>query len=337
VKAIAFRMGSAIDDADGLVEVERPAPTPGPRDLLVAVRAVSVNPVDTKVRRGLVPVPAGQDILGWDASGVVEAVGSDVSLFRRGDEVFYAGFIGRQGANAELHVVDERLVGRKPRTLGFAEAAALPLTALTAYQLLFHRLGAVPGKQPGPGQLLILGAAGGVGSILMQLASRLTALPVIATASREESRRWCLELGAHHVIDHGQPLPGQLRALGFPTVSLIAALSHTALHYAELIEAVAPQGRIGIIDDHDTLDAAPLKAKSASLHWEMIFTRPLFDTPDMIVQHRILDEIALLVDSGAIRATASENLGRLSATTLRRAHARLEQGHTVGKLVLDGF
>lgn len=332
--AIAFRRGSTLDDPDCLTDIETERPEPGPHDLLVAVHAVSVNPVDTKIRAGRVAVPEGVRSLGWDAAGIVEAVGEAVTLFRPGQAVYYAGSFDRSGSNAQLHLVDERIVGRKPETLGFAEAAALPLTSLTAWQLLFDRLGVAPGKPADAGSLLVLGGAGGVGSMLIQLARRLTGLTVIATASREESRDWCLALGAHHVIDHRQPLPAQIGALPAPPVPHIAALSHTAEHLRELAELIAPQGRLAIIDDHDTLDAAPFKAKSVSLHWEMVFTRPLYRTPDMIVQHRILDEVAALVDAGVLRSTASRVLRPLDAARLIEAHRLVEGGGSAGKVVV---
>ncbi|AYQ44466.1 MULTISPECIES: zinc-binding alcohol dehydrogenase family protein [Burkholderia cepacia complex] len=334
VAAIAFRRQSTLADSDCLVDVEIACPAPGPHDLRVAVRAVSVNPVDTKIRAGQVATPDSVRCLGWDAAGIVEAVGEAVTLFRPGDAVYYAGSFDRTGSNAHSHLVDERIVGRAPASLSFAEAAALPLTALTAWQLLFDRLGVPPGKPAGAGSLLVLGGAGGVGSMLIQLARRLTGLTVVATASRAQSRDWCLALGAHHVIDHRQPLPAQVSALPVPPITHIAALSNTAEHWAELAELIAPQGRLAIIDDHDTLDAVPFKAKSVSLHWEMVFTRPLFGTPDLIAQHRILDEVAALVDAGVLRSTVNRVLVPLDAARLRDAHRLVEGGGMTGKVVV---
>nr|WP_324617572.1 zinc-binding alcohol dehydrogenase family protein [Herbaspirillum camelliae] len=332
--AIAFRRGSTLDAPDCLTDVDTERPEPGPHDLRVAVHAVSVNPVDTKIRAGRVAVPDGVRSLGWNAAGIVEAVGEAVTLFQPGQKVYYAGSFDRSGSNAQFHLVDERLVGHMPQTLGFAEAAALPLTSLTAWQLLFDRLGVAPGKPADAGSLLVLGGAGGVGSMLIQLARRLTGLTVIATASREESRDWCLALGAHHVIDHRQPLLAQVGALPAPPVTHIAALSHTAEHLHELVELIAPQGRLAIITDHDTLDAAPFKAKSVSLHWEMVFTRPLYRTPDMVAQHRILDEVAALVDAGVLRSTASHVLHPLDSPRLIEAHRLVEGGGVAGKVVV---
>ncbi|WP_028534061.1 zinc-binding alcohol dehydrogenase family protein [Paludibacterium yongneupense] len=332
--AIAFRRGSTLADRDCLTDIDTERPEPGPHDLLVAVRAVSVNPVDTKIRAGLLAAPDAVRSLGWDAAGIVEAVGEAVTLFQPGQKVYYAGSFDRSGSNAQFHLVDERIAGHMPRTLGFAEAAALPLTSLTAWQLLFDRLGVPPGKSADAGCLLVLGAAGGVGSMLIQLARRLTGLTVIATASREGSRDWCLALGAHHVIDHRRPLPAQVGALQLAPVTHIAALSHTAEHLHELAGLIAPQGRLAVIDDHDTLDAAPFKAKSVSLHWEMVFTRPLYRTPDMIAQHRILDEVAALVDAGVLRSTVGRVLQPLDAARLIEAHRLVEAGGGVGKVVV---
>ncbi|MFP9231085.1 zinc-binding alcohol dehydrogenase family protein [Pectobacterium cacticida] len=332
--AIAFRRGSSLDDRDCLTDVDTVCPAPGPHDLRVAVHAVSVNPVDTKIRAGLVAAPDAVLSLGWDAAGIVEAVGEAVTLFQPGQSVYYAGSFDRSGSNAQFHLVDERLVGRMPHTLSFAEAAALPLTSLTSWQLLFDRLGVVRGKPTDTGTLLVLGGAGGVGSMLIQLARRLTSLTIIATASRAQSRDWCLALGAHHAIDHQQPLTAQIGALPVPPVTHIAALSHTADHLHELAELIAPQGHLAIITDHDTLDAVPFKGKSVSLHWEMVFTRPLYRTPDMIAQHRILNEVAALVDVGVLRSTARHVLYPLDAIRLNAAHRMVEEGGIVGKVVV---
>lgn len=334
MSAVAYRKHSTLADPDCLVDVDVERPAPGPNDLRVAVRAISVNPVDTKIRAGLVTAPDTVQCLGWDAAGIVEAVGEAVTLFRPGDQVYYAGSFDRTGSNAQFHLVDERIVGHMPESLSFAEAAALPLTSLTAWQLLFDRLSVQPGKPANAGSLLVLGGAGGVGSMLIQLARCLTGLTVIATASRQQSRDWCLTLGAHHVIDHRQPLPEQVSALSVPPVTHIAALSNTADHWGELAELIAPQGRLAIITDHDTLDAVPFKAKSVSLHWEMVFTRPLFGTPDMVAQHRTLDEVAALVDACVLRSTANRVLYPLGAARLREAHRLVENGGMVGKVVV---
>ncbi len=335
MKAIAYRQhGLPADNTESLVDLDLPVPTPGPRDLLVAVRAVSVNPVDTKIRRNAETTEPR--VLGWDASGVVQAVGDAVTMFKPGDEVFYAGSITRPGTNSEFHLVDERIVGRKPTSIGWAEAAALPLTAITAWELIFDRLGVAEGG--GEGQsLLIVGAGGGVGSIAVQLARQLTKLTVIGTASRPETRDWVRELGAHHVIDHGTPLSQALKADGLGDVDMVLSLTHTDAHFAEIIEALKPQGRVALIDDPAQLDALPLKRKSLSLHWELMFTRPMFETPDMDRQHALLDRVADLVDAGTLRTTLREHFGIINAANLRRAHALIESGQSRGKVVLEGF
>lgn len=337
MKAVGYRKSLPITDESSLLDVELPRPAPGPRDLLVAVKAVSVNPVDTKVRRRAAPPEGEVKVLGWDAAGVVEAVRSDVSLFRPGDEVFYAGSIARPGTNAEYHLVDERIVGRKPRSLTFAQAAALPLTSITAWELLFDRLGVAAGKSADNRSLLVIGGAGGVGSVLIQLARRLTGLTVIATASRPETREWCLGLGAHQVIDHATPLDRELKAIGLGQVELVAGLTQTDKHFPAIVEAIAPQGKFALIDDPASLDISAFKRKSVSIHWEFMFTRPVFETPDMIAQHRLLNDVADLVDDGVIKTTLGEEIGKIDAANLRRAHATIESGKAKGKLVLSGF
>jgi len=337
MKAVGYKKPLPVDNAESLLDVEIPMPEPDRHDLLVKVEAVAVNPVDVKVRASAAPDGAEYKILGWDAAGVVVAAGPGCELLRVGDEVYYAGSLARPGTNAEFHVVDERIVGMKPKTLDFARAAALPLTTITAWELLFDRFGVRPGKPANAGNLLILGGAGGVGSILIQLARRLTGLTVIATASRAETRQWCLDLGAHNVIDHSRPLAAQLREIGIPEVELIASLNGTETSYPAVVEVLAPQGKFGLIDDPKVLDARPLKRKSASLHWEFMFVRPIFETADMIGQHKLLNEVSALVDAGLIRTTLAENLGTINANNLRKAHAMVESGRTRGKLVLGGF
>jgi zinc-binding alcohol dehydrogenase family protein len=336
MKAVAAFQPLPIDHPEALTDVEIPAPTPGPRDLLVRVRAVSVNPVDTKMRRSTAADASQPRVLGWDAVGTVQAVGSDVQHFRVGDRVWYAGSIARAGSNAELQAVDERIVGRAPHSLGNAQAAALPLTAITAWELLFDRL-QVP-RGGGSGQtLLVMGGAGGVGSVLIQLARELTQLRVIASASRPQSREWCLQLGAHAVVDHSQPLSEQLRALDAPAVDHVASLTQTHQHFDALVEALRPQGRLALIDDPEPIDVRKLKRKSLSLHWELMFTRPLYGTPDMDRQRALLEEVAALVDAGRLRTTAKQALGPMDAATLRRAHALIESGRAIGKVVLEGY
>ncbi len=337
MKAVGYYRSLPIAEPKSLLDLELETPAPKGRDLLVKIEAVSVNPVDTKVRMRAEPEAGKAKVLGYDAAGSVAAAGPDASLFKPGDKVWYAGSILRQGTNAEFHLVDERIVGAMPKRLSFAEAAALPLTAITAWEMLFDRFAIRIGKPAGAGALLIIGGAGGVGSIAIQLARRLTGLTVIATASRPETEAWCLELGAHHVVDHGRPLLPQLKALGFPAVEHVFSVTATERHLPEIAEIVAPQGKFGLIDDPKTLDAVPFKRKSASIHWEAMFVRSSFATPDMIAQHNLLNEVAGLVDDGLIRTTLGESMGKIEAANLRKAHALIESGRAKGKVVLAGF
>ncbi|CAH2602259.1 Zinc-type alcohol dehydrogenase-like protein [Rhodovastum atsumiense] len=337
MKAIGYFRPLPVADTEALVELDLPCPQPGPHDLLVKVEAVSVNPVDVKLRAAAAPPDGTPRVLGFDAAGTVVEVGAAVTRFRPGDAVFHAGVINRPGTNAEFHAVDERIVGPKPASLSFAEAAALPLTALTAWELLFDRLGVPYGRKTGGDALLIVNGAGGVGSILTQLARRLTGLTVIATASRLETIAWAREMGAHHVIDHRQPLDQGLKAIGIPQVRYVAGLTATDRHAAAIVEALAPQGALALIDDPASFDVVPFKRKSLSVHWELMFTRPLFGTPDLAEQGRILTEVAALVDAGVLRTTKQAEYGTISAGNLRCAHAALESGRGIGKIVLAGF
>lgn len=335
MKAIVYtQAGLPIADPQSLHELDLPVPVPGPHDLLVKIQAIAVNPVDSKLRQAV--TPSGPRILGWDAVGIVEAVGAQVSLFKVGDAVWYAGDITRQGSYAEYALVDERIAGHRPNAVSAAQAAALPLTAITAWELLFDRLRVR--EQGGQEQsLLIVGAAGGVGSILLQLARQLTALTVIGTASRPQSQAWVRELGAHHVIDHREPLQPQLAALGLASVDHVISLTHTEDYYPQLVELLKPQGKLALIDDPASLDAMPLKRKSISLHWEFMFTRSMYRTEDMQQQHHLLERVAKLIDQGVLRSTLGEHFGVISAENLRRAHALVESNKALGKLVLEGF
>ncbi len=338
MRAIGTKTPLPADNPEALVDIELPKPEATGRDILVEVRAISVNPVDTKVRRGMLGPGTGDwRVLGWDVAGTVVAAGPQVQNFKVGDAVFYSGALGRPGANAEFHLVDERIVGRKPTSLDWAEAAALPLTAVTAWEMLFDRFDV---RKPVPGAanaVLIVGGAGGVGSIAVQLLRRLTDVTVIATASRPETRQWALELGAHHVVDHSKPLAKEVAALGVGAPGYVFSTTNTGDHLAEIVELIAPQGRFGLIDDPAALDIKPFKLKSVSIHWELMFTRPMFQTADMGAQGSILNEVAKLVDAGAIRTTLSERFGAINAANLRRAHALIESGRAKGKIVLDGF
>jgi NADPH2:quinone reductase len=337
MKAVGYQKSLPIEASEALIDFETAKPEPKGRDIRVAVKAISANPVDYKVRKRASP-PAGEfKILGFDAAGIVDAIGSDVTLFRPGDEVFYAGSILRQGTNSEFHLVDERIVGRKPKSLPFAEAAALPLTSITAWELLFDRLGAVAGKSVDPRTLLIVGGAGGVGSILIQLARRLTGLSVVATASRAPSQQWCLDLGAHAVVDHTRPMKEQIEKLKVPPVALVASLTNTDQHYKALAELMAPQGKFGLIDDPPEFNVGVFKGKAISIHWESMFTRSSFQTADMIAQHHLLNDVADLIDKAVLRTTLGERFGTINAANLKRAHALLESGQSRGKIVLEGW
>jgi zinc-binding alcohol dehydrogenase family protein len=337
MKAVGYRQSHPIDHPEALLDIELPDPTPSGHDILVEVRAVSVNPVDTKIRRNAGPLDGEFRVLGWDAAGVVRAVGEQVTLFKPGDRVMYAGALLRPGTNSELHLVDERIAGHAPASLGFEEAAALPLTSLTAWELLFDRL-QVPMDQGTPaGTLMVVGAAGGVGSMLVQLARQLTGLTIVGTASRPQTQQWVRELGAHHVIDHAAPLVPQLAAAGVGQVQYVASLTHSDQHLPQVAEALAPQGKLGIIDDPEQFNILLLKRKSISLHWEFMYTRSMFQTDDMIEQHRILERVAQLVDDGVLKSTVAERFGAINASNLRRAHQLLESGKSRGKSVLSGF
>ena len=336
--AIGYAASLPTTEERSLFAFETPVPRPGDRDLLVRVKAISVNPVDVKVRMRKQGTQAEPVILGWDAAGVVEAVGRDCRLFKPGDHVYYAGNVNRPGSNALFHTVDERIVGHKPKSLDFAQAAALPLTTITAWELLFDRIGVKRGEEADRRSLLIVGGAGGVGSIAIQLARRLTGLTVIATASHPETQTWVRNLGAHHVIDHSQPFASQLKAAGLPTADIVLALTGTARNASQIAEVISPQGRLGLIEGVDSLkafDTGPLWSKCVSIHPELMFTRSTFGTPDMIEQHRLLSEVAQLVDRGVLRTTMTGTFGRMSASELRRAHAQLESGTTIGKVVLE--
>ncbi|MEG3168652.1 zinc-binding alcohol dehydrogenase family protein [Sphingomonas sp. LB3N6] len=337
MRAIGYTQSLPIDDPQSLVDLDIAKPEATGRDLLVQVKAVSVNPVDTKIRQNRADPDGKPQVLGWDAAGVVVVVGPDVTKFAVGDAVFYAGAIDRPGTNAEYHLVDERIVGHKPQSLDWAQAAALPLTSITAWETLFDRLDV---RKPVPGAanaILIIGGAGGVGSITIQLARQLTDLTVIATASRDETRGWVEDFGAHHVIDHRKPLAEQVDALGLGAPAYVFSTTHTDEHITEIATLLAPQGRLALIDDPKTLDIAPLKQKSISVHWELMYTRSLFQTADMGEQGRLLDEVAALVDAGTIRTTLAENFGKIDAVNLRRAHERIETHTAKGKIVLEGF
>lgn len=335
MKAIVYKDALPIDHADALLDVELPDPEPGPMDVLVKVEAVSVNPVDTKIRMNV--QPEGARVLGWDAVGTIVSVGNAVETFKPGQRVWYAGALNRPGTNSALHCVDARIISLAPESLSSTEAAALPLTAITAWEVLFERLKIPQGDAPSDTILLISGAAGGVGSIMVQLAAKLTTATIVATTGRQDSREWVKSLGADHVIDYREPLAPQLAELGISAVTHIASLTHTASYFAEFVEVMAPFGHLALIDDPETLDVTPMKVRSLSLHWEMMFTHSLFQTPTMASQGELLARVAKLVDDGAIQTTVHNDFGTINAKNLRRAHALIEQGKARGKIVLSGF
>lgn len=338
MKAVALKAYLPISNPESLLDVTLEKPVPQGRDLLVAVEAISVNPVDTKVRKPKDKVEENYKVLGWDAVGRVVATGSEVSLFNVGDAVYYAGSIARPGSNSEFQLVDERIVGRKPASLNNAQAAAIPLTAITAWEGLFDRLQISQGKNAAPKNLLIIGGAGGVGSIAIQLAKTLTSVNVIATASRNESAEWCKSLGADLIIDHHQPFAEQLKAKGIQHVDYIFCLNNTDQHWANMAEVIKPQGHIcSIVELSGSVDLNLIKNKSVSFTWELMYTRSLFETEDMIEQHHLLNKVAELIDAGQILTTLTELLTPINAENLRKAHAKIETGKTIGKIVLENW
>ncbi|MNU37553.1 Zinc-type alcohol dehydrogenase-like protein [compost metagenome] len=336
MKAVAYQKAGPITSPEALVDVELETPVAEGHDLLVRVQAVSVNPVDTKIRNNVNADNNQWKTLGWDAVGVVEAIGDKVSQFKIGDEVWYAGALNRQGSNSELQLVDERIVGHKPKTLEPREAAALPLTAITAWEMLFDRL-QVPKLAPENTSILVIGGAGGVGSITIQLLKQLTNLTIITTASRAETKEWVKQLGADYVLDHRQPLTTQIKQLGLNAPLYVFSTTQTDQHLSDIVELIAPQGHFGLIDDPAQLDIKPFKSKSVSVHWEFMFTRSMYQTQDMVKQSGLLHEVAELVDAGKIKTTVSQILSPINAQNLKLAHQQIESGTTKGKIVLHGF
>ena len=347
IKAIGYQNNLPIDNEQSLQDITLDKPVASGRDILVEVKAISVNPVDYKIREGRPAAEGEYAVIGWDAAGTVTAVGEDVSLFSVGDNVYYAGDLTRSGSNAEYQLVDERIVGHMPASLSFAEAAALPLTTITAWEMLFDRL-QVPVSDSVANDsdssananyvsVLVIGAAGGVGSILTQLLKTRTSATIIGTASRDESVQWLKDLGADHVINHRNPLSDELQKTGIAEVDYVVSLNNTEDHYEEIIKCLKPQGKLGLIDDPKSLDANPLKTKSLSLHWEFMFARSMFNTPDMIEQHHLLNAVAKLIDAGEIKTTVAHNLGAITAEHLRSAHQMLEKQQAHGKIVLEGW
>lgn len=336
MKAFGYTQATKSLTDDSFQEIELPMPNAQGHDLLVKVKAISVNPVDAKIRANVSP-ENGYKVIGWDAVGIVTAVGDKVSLFKVGDRVYYAGDLTRSGSNAEFQLVDERIVGKAPTSLNDAEAAALPLTSITAWELLFDRLQIPRDKDAKPASLLVIGAAGGVGSILVQLAKKLTGLTIVGTASRSESVTWLNDLGIEHVLDHSKCLNEQRQPQNLNQFDYVISLTHTGQHLDSIVEVIKPQGKLALIDDPASFDILKLKRKSISLHWEFMYTRSMFQTDDMIAQHQLLNELAKLVDNGTIKTTLGQHLGKINIENLSHAHAILESHQARGKLVLEGF
>lgn len=345
MKAVGYSKSLPITDAKALEDIDIPQPEAKGRDLLVKIKAIAVNPVDTKIRRGAEPEAGEYKVIGWDAVGEVVAVGENVTVFEPGDLVYYAGDVTRAGCNAEFQLVDERIVGHKPSSLSDADAAALPLTTITAWEMVFDHLN-LQKQDPASIQandevILVVGAAGGVGSILIQLVKKLTGATVIATASRDESKAWVESLGADYVLNHRRPLKPQIETLiadsGIAAVTHVAGLTGTDQYFDDYIAILAPFGKIAMIDDPDTLDVMKIKSKSLSLHIEFMFARSMHHAADMNRQHELLETVSRLVDQGVIRTTVGKNLGLINSEHLKQAHAELESGTAVGKIVLEGF
>ena len=335
MKAIGYTNAGPISAENSLIEFETDKPQPGPNDLLVEVRGISVNPVDVKVRTNRQPPEGEPRILGFDAAGIVKEAGTATTRFKPGDEVFYAGDFTRPGTNAEFHAVDERLVGRKPSSLGFAEAAAMPLTSITAWEILFDSFGLKEGEGAGD-SLLVIGGAGGVGSILTQLAKKVAGLTVIATASRPDTQAWVEKMGADHVVNHRNPLDEEMKALGIAP-RYVAALTQTDNHFGAIVELIKPRGHIAMIDDPQNLDIAAIKLKALSFSWEFMFARSMFQTEDMDAQHKLLNRVADLLDEGTLIPTVNKHGGEMNVANLRSAHEHQESGAAIGKTVLEGF
>lgn len=335
MKAIGYQQSLPIENELSLQDIELETPTAHGHDILVEVKAVSVNPVDFKIRQAMPAADGEYKVIGWDATGVVKSVGENVSLFKAGDKVWYAGDITRSGSNAQFQLVDERIVGHMPSSLSYGEAAALPLTSITAWELLFDRLNVA--KNDDSKSILVIGAAGGVGSIMVQLLKQRTKLNIIASASRPETISWLEDLGADTIVNHRNPLSEEFAAKNLSEVDYVVSLNNTEQHLPEIEKVVKPQGQFALIDDPETLNIVPFKNKSVSVHWELMFTRSLFKTDDMQEQHVILNNVATMIDQGQIKTTVGEHLGKINAANLRKAHQHLETQTAKGKVVLEGF
>ncbi len=337
MKAIGYTHSLDIDEPDVLMDLDVDKPSVSGKDLLVKINAIAVNPVDYKIRQRVNPEGGEPKILGWDAVGEVVDIGADVTEFTVGDRVYYAGDLTRGGSNAEFQLVDQRIAGNAPKSLSDSDAAALPLTTITAYELLFDHLALKQQDEKSDEVVLVVGAAGGVGSIMLQLLKTLTGATVIATASRESSKQWVKDLGADYVVDHSKPMAEQIKALNIGEVTHVASLNNTHQYIDTYVEVMKPKGKLALIDDPESLDIAKLKQKSLSLHWEFMFTRSMFKTDDMAEQSRLLNHVAALIDEGKVKTTVGKHLGKINAANLIEAHRTLEEGRAIGKLVLEGF
>lgn len=335
MKAIGYKENLPIENEQSLQDIEQEMPEAGGRDLLVEVKAISVNPADYKIRQSTAPKDSEWKVLGLDAAGIVKEVGDKVTLFKPGENVFYAGDATRSGSNAEYQLVDERIVGKKPDSLSYDEAAALPLTTLTAWELLFDRMH-VDKDDPNK-SILVIGAAGGVGSILVQLVKQLTKLTLIGTASRDVTKSWLQDLGADHIINHRNKLSEEFAEYDLSEADYVIGLNATEQHLDEIVKVIKPQGKFGFIDNPETLNVMPFQQKAISIHLEAMSARSMFQTEDMIEQHHILNEAAKLIDEGVIKTTVGEHFGTINAENLRKAHALLESHKARGKIVLEGF
>ena len=328
MKALGYTQAHTLD-AFNLQLTELPDPIPTGRDLLVEVKAIGLNPIDYKIRSRRSGTDGQPVILGWDAAGIVRASGNEATHFKVGDEVFYSGDLNRPGCYATRQLVDEQLVALKPKTLSFADAAAFPLTSLTAYEMLFEKIGLIGSDRR---TVLIIGGAGGVGSQAIQLLKLKTSMTIIATASRSESRQWVAGLGADHVVSH-RNFVSEIRALGIQFVDFVFSTTHSGQHWSNMAEIIAPFGEIGLIDDADGLDISIFKRKAVSLHWELMFTKSMFGYR-MESQGKILSEVKNLIESGRMRTTANRVLNGLTVENLRAGHTMLEQHTNVGKMVV---
>ncbi|MCZ2722742.1 zinc-binding alcohol dehydrogenase family protein [Marinomonas sp. 15G1-11] len=337
MKVVAYQSASTLTEPNYLLDTEMDKPQVSGYDILVAVEAVSINPVDTKVRARAIPAAGQWGVLGWDAAGTVAAIGDQVTAYKVGDKVWYAGDVTRSGSNAEFHAVDSRIVGKMPENLSYAEAAALPLTSLTAWEMVFERLNINEKTDHSQDYILIIGASGGVGSIMIQLLKARTNINVIASASRPETQAWVKELGADYVVNHQHPLDEEVAALGIKNINYVVSLNQTDRHLAAIANLIEPQGKFGLIDDPEQLDIAVFKRKSVSIHWEFMFTKSMFLTADIETQQGILNSVSKLIETGKVMSTLNENYGRINAENMTKAHALVASNKAKGKVVLAGF